>query len=157
MPVTRQQAMDTLKALNVAEIFLQSYSNNRLPKDLDLFFSPPEEFFLAPDTQQLYTEGRLIPLLDDGSFALVLFYDPEGKCFVRKYLEHPHQQTCYANWQQYLADLIITIAESIDNDCQLEEIAALLEFRYLPETLVFLDALSSPADLSYESKKAAFI
>jgi len=157
MVVTREQALSTLKALGAASIFVQSYRDEHLPKDLDLFFRPPEEFFLSPDTQERYTDGQLIPLLDDGSFNLVLFYDPESKLLLRKFVERPTDAIHYFNWQQYLADLMITIAESIDDDDETElvEIARLLEFKYLQETIAFLDTVSGQDH--YETRKAEFI
>src|SRR6516162_3078887 len=142
MPVAREQALETLTMLGVAPIFLQSYKDEPLPKDLDLFFRAPGEFFIGPETQEFYTEGRLIPLLDNGSFALVLFYDPQNKAFIRKYIEDPEVEIHYANWQQYLADLMIEIAEGKDaDDSELAEIATLIEFKHLEETIAFLDSL----------------
>ncbi|PWU00772.1 MAG: hypothetical protein C5B53_03580 [Candidatus Melainabacteria bacterium] len=158
MPVTRQEALNTLEKLGVAPIFVQSYFDERLPKNLDLFFRPPEELFNAPDTQQPYTEGRLIPLLDNGNFAFVLFYDPEDEGLIRKYIEHPEDEVRYSNWQQYLADLMIEIAENCDaDDSELIEIAALLEFRHLEVTLAFLNSQSKSTYEQYESNKDKFI
>lgn len=158
MPVTREQSLDTLKTLGVAPMFVQSYNDKRLPRDLDIFFGPPEEFFIEPDTQQLYTHERLIPLLDDGNFALVLFYDPEKKVFIRKYLEHPEEEIHYSNWQQYLADLMIEIAENSDaEDSELAEIADILEFKKLGEVLAFLDSAHEISWEQYHANKAEFI
>lgn len=73
MAFTRDEAYEALASLNPAPIFLESYRVRSLPENLDIYFGPPEEFFIASDTQDRYTGGRLVPILDDGNFRLVTF------------------------------------------------------------------------------------
>jgi hypothetical protein len=156
MIITRGLALRTLESLNVAPVFSQAYEVKNLPHDLDVFFGPPEEFFIASDTIGAYTNGRLIPILDDGNFGIVLFYDPESHVLIQKDVESPCTiQSRFANWQQYLADLRIRIAESTDDDNELAEIAELLHFESLPQTLAFLESIADGQD--YFSAKEAFI
>lgn len=162
MAVTREQALETLESLGVAAIFIHAYLDNELPDHMELYFRPPDEFFLAPDTQEEYTQGRLIPLLDNGSFNLVLFYDPESKTFVRKYVEDPddpNTQTHYANWNQYLADLMIDIVEGAeeDDDGELEKIAKRIEFERLYDVIAFVDSLSSVPYEEHDERRSGFI
>src|SRR5262249_54620162 len=107
---TREQAQAALAALNPAPVFLGAYRGERLPMDLDIFVGVPEEFFLAPDTETTYTGGRLIPILDDGNFGIITFYDPDARTLVQKDVESPREILArFGDWQQYLADLMIRI------------------------------------------------
>lgn len=147
---TREQARQTIELLGVAPIFSECYTTKRLPHNLDIFFSPPEEFFLAADSQERYAKGKLIPLLDDGNFGIVTFYDPDRRVFVQKDVESPEETAAeFTNWQQYLADLMMRIGEAIDDDDELREIAALLQFKHFDVTLAFLD--SEEDGISYEA------
>jgi hypothetical protein len=155
---TRDEAHRTLELLGVAPIFLHSYSTRPLPRNLDIFFGPPEELFLEPETQGVYTEGRLIPILDDGNFGLVTFYDPRDKSLIQKDVETPGEiQARYRNWQQYLADLLMRIAEVIEDENELKDIAQLVGFRHLAETLACLDRLAAKSDNEWNRGKEQFI
>ncbi len=158
MACTREQAYRTLAALEPAPVFLQSYQGKPLPEDLDIYFGPPEEFFLAPDTQELYTRGRLVPLLDDGNFGLVTFYDPDTRALIQLDVESPHEsRTRFENWQQYLADLMIRVAESIESDERIRRIAALVGFAHTDALFEFFRRMEElPAD-EYEAARAQFI
>ncbi len=155
----RDQARHSLELLNASPVFLQAYEGRRLPEDLDIYFGCPEEFFLAPETLPAYTEGRLIPILDDGNFGLITFYDPTSGCLVQKAIESPHEvRARFANWQQYLADLMIRIAESIDDDDRLRRMAHLIDFRQFDELLAFFDACRDhPPAEEYDRRKARFL
>lgn len=153
--VTREEAARILASLGVAEVFAESYRTKRLPLNLDIHFGPPEEFFLAPETQDAYTEGRLIPLLDDGNFGVVTFYDPDNNSFVQKAVELPTESLAvFASWQQYLADLFIGIAESDVSDGELEQVAALIGFRHMERTFSFL---GNPDDRNWSTRRREFI
>jgi hypothetical protein len=69
MPFTREQAFAGLASLNPAPVFLDSYRNRHLVENVEIYFGPPEEFFIAPETQALYTRDRLVPILDDENFS----------------------------------------------------------------------------------------
>jgi hypothetical protein len=155
---TRDQARETLASLNPAPIFLEAYRSPRLPDDLDIYFGCPEEFFLAPETQAAYTERRLIPILDDGNFGVVTFYDPIGGAFVQKYVESPDEtRATFANWQQYLAGLMIDIAESIEDDDRLRRAAELVGSRHFDELMGFLAGHRGESSEEHGGRKARFI
>jgi hypothetical protein len=132
MAFTREHAYETLASLRPARIFLDSYRKRELPEFLDTHFGPPEEFFIAPDTQAAYEKDQLVPLLDDGNFGLVLFLDSRDRSLVQIYIESPHaNRTFFRHWQQYLADLMVRIAEGEENDDRVRRIAALVGFQYV--------------------------
>ena len=156
MRTSREQAFAVLSQLGVAPIFLESYRSKRLPEDLDVLFGPPEAFFLDPEIQDVYTEGRLIPLLDDGNFGVVTFYDPRDGTFVKMDVESgPENATILANWQQYLADLMIFVYENNDDDDEVRRIAELVGFSELPRIIEF--ARSYQGADSYHQRRAAFV
>lgn len=140
MPFTRQQAYRTLAALKPGPVFLQSYESKRLPENLDIYFGPPEEFFIASDTQEIYTQGQRIPILDDGNFSDVLFYDPVAQTLIELNVETPKEGgIVYQHWQQYLASMMIRIAESIDDDESVRRTADIVQFLYTKELFDFFN------------------
>src|SRR5262245_37752440 len=117
MAFTREQAYAALDSLKPAQVFLDSYRIKSLPENLDIYFGPPEEFFIAPETQEIYTSNRLVPILDDGNFGLVTFLDSKSKDLVQIDVESPDEsRSVFRHWQQYLAELMIRIGESVDDD-----------------------------------------
>jgi hypothetical protein len=158
MTFTRDQAYQALVSLKPASIFLDSYRIKRLPEDLDIFLGPPEEFFIAPDSQELYTEGRLIPLLDDGQFMRVLLLDPDTQNLIQVSIESPEEvRTIFTSWPQFLADLMIRLGESIDDDEKLRRIAACVQFPHFDALVTFLDEVAPLSYADYESAKKQFI
>jgi hypothetical protein len=156
---TREEAFAALASLNPAPVFLESYRSERLPNNLYICFGPPEEFFLAPETQDSYTEGLLIPILDNGNFDLVTFLDPATRSLVQKYVEEPaHVQAVFTNWQQYLADLFIRMTEGIfDDDSEARLGGVSIGFAHIEETLRFLDRMTGLASEEYYAARAEFI
>ena len=154
----RDEARRALFLLNAFPVFLEAYEGRRLPESLEIYFGCPEEFFLAPDTLLAYTEGRLIPILDDGNFGLITFYDPTSGGLVQKDIESPHEVSArFANWQQYLADIMIRAAESGDDDDRLRSVARLIGFHHFDELLAFFDACrDDPPTEEYYRRKARF-
>jgi hypothetical protein len=134
MAFTREQAYAALASLKPAPVFLDSYRVKRLPENLDIYLGPPEEFFIAPDTQELYTRNRLVPILDDGNFGLVTFLDPDTRELVQMDVESPEEsRASFRHWQQYLADLMIRVGESVDDDSRVRRIAELVGFAHTEE------------------------
>jgi hypothetical protein len=134
MAFTREQAYAALASLNPAPVFLISYRVKRLPENLDIYFGPPEEFFIAPDTQELYTHNRLVPILDDGNFGLVTFLEPDTRELVQMDVESPTEsRAVFRHWQQYLADLMVRVGESVDDDSRVRHMAELVGFAHTEE------------------------
>jgi len=158
MALTRQQALDTLALWKPAPIFLQVYEVPRLPEQLDIYFGPPEEFFLDPSVQQDYTFGRLVPILDDGNFGLITLSDPQAQSLLQVDLETPEAtRAVFVTWQQYLGDLMIRIGESVDDDERLRRISDLVEFTALDELFAFFELSSELRGTNYEILKKRFL
>lgn len=155
MAFTRDQAYDALSSLNPAPVFLESYRVRKLPENLDIYFGPPEEFFIAPDTQEIYTRGQLIPILDDGNFGLVLFLDPATGALIQIDVESPDEaRATYRHWQQYLADLMVRVGESVDDDDRARRIAILIGFSHTKELFEYFDRTQSiSGDAWWEARR----
>src|SRR5262245_8976559 len=158
MAFTREQAFKALSSLKPAQVFLDSYSVSPLPEDLDIYFRPPEEFFIGPDQQDAYTRGRLIPILDDGNFDLVTFLDPETKALVQIDIETPHEdRATFEHWQQYLADLMVRIGESVDDDDRVRRMADLVGFAHTRELFEYFDRSRNLHGAEAEEARRLFI
>lgn len=149
MPVTREQSYAALASLHPAPIFLQCYQQEALPDMMELFFRPPVVFFISPEIQTQYTHDVLIPILDEGSFDTALLLHPHsGELFCYS-IEWPQQALrSYANWQQYLADLMLRIAEIEEDDAEVVRLGKLIGFEDF-------DALFALLALNGEDYRAA--
>lgn len=155
----RSRARQHLASLNPAPVFLQAYESKRLPEDLDIYVGCPEEFFLASDTLPAYIGDSLIPILDDGNFGIVTFYDVTDGSLIQKDIESPGEVIArFAHWQQYLADLMIRIGESVEDEDQLRRIAQLIGFLHFPALMAFFDdCADNPRPSEYEGRRLRFI
>jgi hypothetical protein len=156
---TRDQAFDTLRSLNPAPVFLEAYRKRPLPHNLDIYFRPPEEFFLAPDSQDAYTEGRLVPILDDGNFGLVTFCDPSDGSLLMIDIESPGEvRWKFGNWQQYLGWLMIRIGESVDDDTKVRTMATCVAFESVDSLFVFFQGCARNEPIAvYDRRHREFI
>ncbi|HZV04585.1 MAG TPA: hypothetical protein VE999_05805 [Gemmataceae bacterium] len=144
MAFTRDQAYQALASLHPAPIFLESYRVRQLPENLDIYYRPPEEFFIAPDTQEAYTQGRLIPILDDGHFCEVLFLDPDTGALLLIPVESPGEvRETFRHWQQYLAELMARVGEMEESDDRIRQIADLVGFAHTKELFEYFDRVQS--------------
>lgn len=131
MAFPRERAFAALASLKPAQVFLDSYRFRLLPENLDIYFGPPEEFFLTESSSEAYTRGGLIPILDNGNFDTVTFLDPATGELAQIDVETPGEsRDRFVHWQQYLANLMIVIGESIADDERLRRIAVLIGFDY---------------------------
>ena len=138
MGFTREQAYAALESLRPALVFLDSYRVDRLPENLQVCFGPPEEFFVAVDSQEPYTAGRMVPILDDGNFDRVIFLDPQTRSLVQFDIESPGAPVVvFRHWQQYLADLMLRIGDWVDDDQRLRRMAGLIGFAHIDELFAF--------------------
>ncbi len=126
MPFTRIQALDALARWQPASVFLDSYRTKRLPEGLDIYFGPPEEFFLSPDTQFLYTQDRIVRILDNGNFDLVLFDDPKMNqlvsCLLKNRMTSPGSSIGSST-----SGSATRVGESCDDDDSVRRMADLIE------------------------------
>ncbi len=138
--MTRDRAYAVLASLKPAQVFLDSYNMKTLPLNLQFLFGPPEEFFMASPEQLAHYDAteRLVPLLDDGNFDSILYYDPDRHEFVLKYVEDEEPTAVFKNWQQYLASLIRRLVETGDEDDNLRRTAEIIGFHDLDATLAHL-------------------
>ncbi len=158
MAFSREQAYQALAELKPAPVFLQSYQVQRLPENLDIYFGPPEEFFLAPDTQEPYTRGRLVPILDDGNFGIVTFCDPDERTLVQIDVETPGEvRHEFRVWQQYLADLMLIVGESVDDDDRVRRMAEIVGFRHVDELFDFYASVEDVAHDEYDAARRQFV
>ena len=157
MPFIRNQALDALAHWEPATVFLDSCRLNRLPENLDIYFGPPEEFFLSPDTQFLYTQDLFVPILDNGNFDLVLLDDPNVNQLFYLPIEEPNDVTRFSNWQQYLGNLLLGICESLDDDDGVRRVADLVDFRYVEELFALWKRVGNLPYEQYERDCRAFV
>ena len=158
MPFTREHAFAALASLNPAAVFLDSYRSKPLPENLEIYFGPPEEFFIAPDTQELYTSNRLVPILDDGNFGVVTSLDPDAWELVLIGVESPDEcRTTFRHWQQYLAALMICIGESVEEDERVRRIAKLVEFAYADELFAYFGRTHGLSGEAWSDAKREFL
>ena len=157
MPFTREQALDALARWQPASVFLESYRSKRLPENLEIYFGPPEEFFLSPESQTLYTKDRIVPILDNGNFDLVLFDDPDTNQLIYLPVEEPDQVTRFRNWQQYLAHLLLRVGESCVDEAHIRRMADLVQFRYVNELFTLWERAGNLPYDEYERDCLAFV
>jgi hypothetical protein len=155
MAFSREQAYAALASLNPVPVFLDTYRLRPLPEDLDIYVGPPEEFFIAPETQEPYTRNRLVPILDDGNFGVVTFLDPASRNLVRIDVESPHDPyEPFQHWQQYLAHLMLRVGESIDSDDQVRRIAELIGFSHANKLFEYYErAQSMSSEACWEARR----
>jgi len=155
---TREEAYAALASLNPAPVFLQAYHTERLPENLDISFGVPEEFFIAADSQEPYTHGQMIPILDDGNFGLVTFLNPHTRELVQVDVESPGEvRGVFQNWQQFLADLLIGIGESGVTDEQLRRIAELVGFAHTDALFAFFERIQDANNAEYRALREQFV
>ena len=157
MPFSREHAFDALARLRPAPVFLDSYRLKQLSEHLDIYFGPPEEFFLAPDTQFHYTQDRIVPILDNGNFDLVLFDDPNVNQLLYLSIEEPAVVTRFYNWQQYLGNLLLDVGESCDDHDSIWRIADLVEFGYTEELFALWERVGDLPQEQYERDCRVFV
>jgi hypothetical protein len=156
--ITRKQAFTTLKSLNPAPVFLDAYRVEWLPENLDIYFGPPEGFFLAPDMQVHYTQNMLIPILDDGNFGIVTLYDPIDGSLIQKDVEQPEKiRARFENWQQYLAEIFIRIAETIEDDARIRRMGELIQYKYVEQTIALLNCARTKGYEGFGAAKKRFL
>lgn len=158
MIISRDKSYAALAKLKPAPVFLQSYQSKRLPEDLNIYFGPPEELFLAPATDEEYPWGDRIPILDDGNFGLLLFVDPGTKKLAQIDIECPDEiHDEYENWQQYLAELMIRIGEGIDDDKRVRRAAKVIAFAHVDGLFDFFSRTQALSGRAYKKAKRQFL
>src|SRR5205823_1760609 len=102
-----------------------------------------------------YTRGHLIPILDDGNFGVVTFLDPDTRALIQIHVESPDEcATTFQHWQQYLAQVMIRIAEVAEDDERVRRIAALIQFSHTKQLFEYLDrAQQLDGDAWWEARR----
>ena len=158
MPVTREQAFEALSSLKPAEIFLESYEMEILPENMDIYFRPPEEFFMEPEAQEFYTGNHLIPILSSGSSDAVIFLDPATGDLIEKSLETPSEvRITYHGWQQYLASVMLEVCNAIDEMDHIGRIADLIGFLHVDELFAHLRQSGTLQGEQWETAQDEFV
>lgn len=158
MEFTREQSFNALASLQPAAVFLEAYQGHSLPHNLASFFGPPEELFIAPDSQAPYTKGHLIPLLDDGCFCTVTLFNPSTGRLIQRSMELPEEGiVTLQNWQQYLATVMLRMAESLEEEEDaIRAIAAILDFHHVDALLAHLEHAQALTGDAWWQARAAF-
>jgi hypothetical protein len=158
MPFTREQAFNALASWNPATVFLDSYASKALPEDLDIYFGTPDEFFIAPETQGVYTQEQIVPILDDGNFGSVTFHDAGAKRLIELDVESPLEpKATFLNWQQYLGGLMLRIGESVDDDDRLLLISKLVAFKHIDMLFEFWRVTNGYSSMEYYRARDTFL
>lgn len=158
MAFTREEAYAALASLNPAPVFLQAYHTERLPENLHIYFGVPEEFFIASDSEEPYTHGQMIPILDDGNFGIVTFLNPTTHELVQLDIESPgEERAVFRNWQQFLADLLILMGESGVTDEKLQRIAGLVGFAHTDALFAFFERIQDANNAEYRALREQFV
>lgn len=158
MAFTREEAFEALASLQPAAVFLDSYRCESLPENLDIYLGPPEEFFIAADTQELYTGNRLVPILDDGNFGLVTFLDPDTGQLVQIDVETPDERRAtFQHWQQFLADLMIRIGGSEDDDERVRRMAELVAFAHTDQLFEYFARSQELSGNAWQEARRKFL
>ena len=117
------ESLDTMRTSARRESLRICTSAEDVPADLQIYMSYPSRFHdtTLGDWQPL-TEGGLIPIVDDGNFYDIRFFDPNRRKFVLKFVEEPGTIVReFDSWQQFLAYKLLDIAESgLDEDTLVE-------------------------------------
>ena len=121
--------------------------------------SYPSQFRSASlNTWLPLTEGRLIPIVDDGNFYDICLYDPQQRKFVVKFIEEPDKPVReFDSWQQYLAYKLLEIAESGPSEGELIAIAEAVGFNYTAELLSLLREMEALSDREIDQRTERFI
>ena len=153
------ESLNTIRSLGLAPIFEDLYFGREVPANLRVYMSYPSQFRSASLSTWLpLTEGRLIPIVDDGNFYDICLYDPQQRKFVVKFIEEPDRTVReFDSWQQYLAYKLLEIAESGPTEGELIEVAEAVGFNHAPELLSLLREMAALSDREIEQRAERFI
>ena len=93
------------------------------------FFQAAWSVFHQPRDPNAIHPRCVVPILDEGSFDTAILLHPySGELFCFS-IELPQQALrSYANWQQYLADLMLRLAEIEEDDAEVVRLGKLIGF-----------------------------
>jgi hypothetical protein len=153
------ESLDTMRRLRLAGVFEDLFFGRSVPADLQIYMSYPSRFHdtTLGDWQPL-TDGGLIPIVDDGNFYDICFFDPNRRKFVLKFVEEPRTIVReFDSWQQFLAYKLLDIAESGPDEDTLVELADAVGFTHTRELLSVLREMKALADDDVEGRAEQFI
>jgi len=153
------ESLNTIRSLGLAPIFEDLYFGREVPANLRVYMSYPSQFRSGSlNTWLPLTEGRLIPIVDDGNFYNVCLYEPQQRKFVVKFIEEPDKTAReFDSWQQYLAYKLLEIADSGPSEAELTEVAEAVGFNYTPELLLLLREMEALSDQEIDERTERFI
>ncbi len=153
------ESLRAIRSLTLAPVFEDLYFGRDVPANLQIYLRYPREFHDAsPGDLRRLTEGRFVPLVNDGNLDTVCLFDPERRSFVVKSLDEPETVVQeFDHWQQFLAAKLLEIADSGPSRAELRAIAAIVGFRRTPELLALLDELESLPDAEVDTRSAEFV
>jgi hypothetical protein len=87
----------------------------------------------------------------------VLFLDPDADALVLIDIESPGQvRSTFRHWQQYLAHLMIQVAESEESDDRIRRIAELIGFAHTRELFEYFDRMQNLSDDAWWEARRQF-
>ena len=73
-----KESLEIIRSLGLPIVFEDLYWGRAVPLDLDIYMSYPAQFRDETlDDWRPLTNGRLVPLVDDGNFFNICFFDPD--------------------------------------------------------------------------------
>ena len=153
------ESLDTIRALGLAPVFEDLYFAREVPANLGIYMCYPRQFRNATlDEWKPLTEGRLVPIVDDGNFYNICLFDPRRRKFVIKFVEEPEETVReFDSWQQFLAYALLQIAESGPGEDELIRLADVMGFHYTPGLLLLLREMESLSDGDIDQRAEQFI
>ena len=153
------ESLDAIRTLRLAPVFEDLSFDRVVPANLRIYMRYPSEFRNATlDEWKPLTEGNLVPIVDDGSFYNICFFDPSRRKFVVKNVEEPEQIVReFDSWQSYLAYALLEIADSGPSDVELVQVAEAVGFQHTAELLSLLRQMERLSDREIDERAAQFI
>ncbi len=153
------ESLNTIRSLGIGPVFESIYFGRDVPEVISPYFGYPDLFRKTAliDCGPL-TEGRLIPICDDGNGDNICLFDPVKREFVVKFMEEPEEVVReFSLWQQYLAHVLLAIADSGATDDEIVEVADLIGFKQTEGLLALLSELELLPDDIADRRTEDFI
>ena len=153
------ESLNAIRSLGLASVFEDLYFGRAVPANLDIYMTYPAKFhsLSLEDCDPLTADG-LIPILDDGNFYHLYFFDPARHKFVVKFLEEPDKVVKeFGTWQQFLAYKLLEITQSGPTDNELLAIAEAVGFRYTQQLFSLFERMEGMLDSEIDPLEEKFI
>src|SRR5262245_20528128 len=153
------ESLDTIRTLGLGHVFEDLYFGRDVPANLRIYMRYPSEFRNATLNEwKRLTEGILVPIVDDGNFYNICFFDPRRRNFVVKNVEEPKRIVReFVSWQSYLAHALLEVADSGPSEAELIQVAGAVGFQHTAELLSLLEEMDELSDREIDQRADRFI